>query len=179
MGYKEERFDIVYYLRKIIGSNDIDTVEELKELLVKYMEYIESVVKHVTYSYDALKYGTEASRENLEVYNGERTSAHNEAIKATLKLQEKSLQKHGIVFCNLCLGKKTIKDFNPGERMDIGAFIFTTISTCSTLTEREKEQIGGDVQDIMKEVSDSKSKLERGYKVEITDDIEDINKSLR
>lgn len=180
MSYEEERFDLTYLLKKIIGNNDIETIGDFKLVLSDYINYVEKVVQHVTYEFDFRKYGgNQDRRDTMEEYNSDRTFAHNNAIKSTLDYNEKTLKRYGMVFCEHCLGKKKIEDFSAGERSKIGDFIFSTIATCSSLTRSEREQIGGNIEEVLRDVSMSTSRVERNYQVDITNNPDDIYKSLR
>jgi len=180
--YKWERYDLVSLLKKLNDSQDLQSMAEFKNLLEAYFNYIENVTLHVIFEHDFSEYGGDSgSRSTMEMYNGMRVAAHNAAIQKTLQFQRDMLSKHGVIFCQNCIGKTRVDEFTPTQRRELGDFIFSTVSTCSTLTEPEIEKIGMSMEDmnnILGNIAQRKEKLERGYRVEITNNPDDIYDSL-
>lgn len=179
MDYERERYDLVNVLKKVYNSNDKILVGSFKSVIDSYLEYIEATIQHVVSEIDLREYSLDTdTRINTEMYSEQRRRAHNNAIQKTMSFHEMLLLGETTLFCQGCIGKKTVKDFSPTERRKVGDFIFSTISTCSTLTEKEIEKIGSPIETIFEETTKKKESLERGYKVEITPDSEDIFNSL-
>lgn len=177
--YKYQRYDLVNLLKSIYEKDDIFGKKQFKELMDVYMKYISSVVDHVLYERKFYKYDADYDeRCDMEWYNHCRITAHDEAINKTLAFQAAMLRKHTMIFYEGCKNKSRLEDFRPGDRTDLGNFIFSTVSTCCTLTEEELAKIGVDEKRIDEELipglKAEKRLKEREYKTKITPNPDDI-----
>lgn len=184
MSYHSERYDLVKLLKKIYESNDIFDQRDFADLIDKYMDYVQTVVEHVSYESIFTKYGSDFdSRCEMEMYNIDRTKAHNRAIEKTLAFQAGVLRRYKMIFCEKCIGKKKLSDFSSIERRQLGEFIFSTISTCATLTEKEIETIGVDKAQLGKQfvdlTSSRKRRLEARHNTTITENIDDVKYNMK